>query len=71
MMVDDGVVPEFACYGGYITIVDRMRFFTNEAKAEDGRPLSAAGVLDLSPVTRCYAAKPFTHPRPRVVFVGR
>ena len=35
MMVDDGGVPEFARYGGYITIGDGMRFFTNEAKAED------------------------------------
>lgn len=32
MLVDDGIVPEFARYGGYITIGDRMRFFTNEAK---------------------------------------
>ena len=35
MMVDDGSVPEFARYGGYIAIGDRMRFFTNEAKAEE------------------------------------
>lgn len=35
MMVDDGGVPAFARYGGYITIGDRMRFFTGEAtKAE-------------------------------------
>jgi len=35
MLVDDGSVPEFEKYGGYITIGDRMRFFTNEAsKAE-------------------------------------
>ena len=34
MLVDDGSVPEFAHYGGYITIGDRMRFFTNEAKAD-------------------------------------
>ncbi|MBZ0149295.1 MAG: hypothetical protein K8F62_17390 [Pseudorhodoplanes sp.] len=32
MLVDDGSVPEFARYGGYITVGDRMRFFTNEAK---------------------------------------
>ena len=32
MLVDDGSVPEFAKYGGYITVGDRMRFFTNEAK---------------------------------------
>ena len=35
MMLDDGGVPEFARYGAYITIGDRMRFFTNEAKASD------------------------------------
>jgi hypothetical protein len=35
MMVDDGSVPEFARYGGYITIGDSLRFFTNEAKAEE------------------------------------
>lgn len=35
MMVDDGAVPEFEKYGGYITIGDRMRFFTNEAKKEE------------------------------------
>jgi hypothetical protein len=35
MLVDDGSVPEFEKYGGYITIGDRMRFFTAEAgKAE-------------------------------------
>ncbi|BAU49263.1 cytochrome C [Sulfurifustis variabilis] len=35
MLVDDGSVPEFEKYGGYITIGDRMRFFTGEAtKAE-------------------------------------
>jgi hypothetical protein len=35
MLVDDGSVPEFARYGGYITIGDRMRFFTNEASADE------------------------------------
>ena len=35
MMVDDGGVPEFARYGGYVTVGDRMRFFTNEAKANE------------------------------------
>ena len=34
MLVDDGSVPEFARYGGYIAIGDGMRFFTDEAKAE-------------------------------------
>ncbi|MFA5901851.1 MAG: ethylbenzene dehydrogenase-related protein, partial [Hyphomicrobium sp.] len=37
MLVDDGSVPEFARYGGYITIGDRMRFFTNEATAKEVR----------------------------------
>ncbi len=35
MLVDDGSVPEFARYGGYITIGDRMRFFTDEATADE------------------------------------
>lgn len=35
MMVDDGGVPEFARYGGYITIGDSMRFFTNEAEKKE------------------------------------
>lgn len=35
MMVDDGSVPEFGRYGGYITIGDRMRFFTNEATKKE------------------------------------
>lgn len=35
MLVDDGSVPEFARYGGYVTVGDRMRFFTNEATPEE------------------------------------
>lgn len=35
MLVDDGSVPEFGRYGGYITVGDRMRFFTNEASTEE------------------------------------
>lgn len=35
MLVDDGSVPEFEKYGGYITVGDRMRFFSNEAKKEE------------------------------------
>ena len=35
MLVDDGGVPEFARYGGYITVGDRMRFFTGEASADE------------------------------------
>jgi hypothetical protein len=37
MLVDDGSIPEFARYGGYIAIGDRMRFFTTEAKAAEVR----------------------------------
>jgi hypothetical protein len=37
MLVDDGKVPEFARYGGYVTIGDRMRFFTDEAKPQEVR----------------------------------
>ncbi len=35
MLVDDGSVPEFEKYGGYITIGDRARFFTNEATKDE------------------------------------
>ncbi len=35
MMVDDGSVPEFARYGGCVTVGDGMRFFTHEAKADE------------------------------------
>ncbi|MGQ0663896.1 MAG: ethylbenzene dehydrogenase-related protein [Pseudomonadota bacterium] len=35
MLVDDGSVPEFAKYGGYITVGDRSRFFTNEATKQE------------------------------------
>lgn len=35
MLVDDGSVPEFEKYGGYIAVGDRMRFFTNEAPGKD------------------------------------
>jgi hypothetical protein len=35
MLVDDGSVPDFERYGGYITVGDRMRFFTNEAKKDE------------------------------------
>ena len=34
MFVDDGSVPEFARYGGYITVGDGMRFFTYQAPAD-------------------------------------
>lgn len=35
MLVDDGSVPEFERYGGYITVGDRMRFFTNQASPDE------------------------------------
>ena len=35
MLVDDGSVPEFGRYGGYATVGDRMRFFTDQATAKD------------------------------------
>lgn len=35
MLVDDGSVPEFAKYGGYYAVGDRMRFFTDEAKEKE------------------------------------
>jgi uncharacterized membrane protein YphA (DoxX/SURF4 family) len=35
MLVDDGSVPEFEKYGGYITIGDGMRFFTREASKKE------------------------------------
>jgi len=35
MLVDDGSVPEFEKYGGYITVGDRMRFFTGEATKDE------------------------------------
>ena len=43
MMVDDGSVPEFGRYGGYITIGNRMRFFTDEATADEVRAHSYLG----------------------------
>lgn len=35
MLVDDGSVPEFQRYGGYITVGDGMRFFTEGAARAD------------------------------------
>lgn len=35
MLVDDGSVPQFEKYGGYITVGDRMRFFTDQAAKEE------------------------------------
>jgi hypothetical protein len=44
MMVDDGSVPEFEKYGGYITIGDRMRFFTGEASKKEVEAHAYLGV---------------------------
>jgi hypothetical protein len=59
MFVDDGSVPEFARYGGYIAVGDRMRFFTDEAKAKDvrahpylGQKLKQSEVRKYLPATR-------------------
>ena len=35
MLVDDGGVPQFGRYGGYITAGDQMRYFTNSASPAD------------------------------------
>ena len=59
MLVDDGSVPEFARYGGYITVGDRMRFFTNEVKPKEvsahpylGHKLKQTEVRKYLPATR-------------------
>jgi len=59
MMVDDGAVPEFEKYGGYITIGDRMRFFSNAAGADAvkkhpylGQKLKKSDVRKYLPATR-------------------
>jgi hypothetical protein len=59
MFVDDGSVPEFARYGGYVAVGDRMRFFTNEAKASEvrahpylGQKLKQTEVRKYLPATR-------------------
>jgi len=43
MMVDDGSVPEFEKYGGYMTVGDGMRFFTRQAPAEQVKAHSYLG----------------------------
>ncbi|PXY00557.1 hypothetical protein CR157_05205 [Halomonas sp. LBP4] len=35
MLVDDGGVPDFGRYGGYVTVGDRMRFFSDSASPAD------------------------------------
>jgi hypothetical protein len=59
MLVDDGSVPEFARYGGYVAIGDRMRFFTNDAKRNEvrahpylGQKLKQTEVRKYLPATR-------------------
>ncbi len=59
MMVDDGGVPEFARYGGYITVGDGIASFTREADAKDvkahaylGKKKGQAEVTKYLPETR-------------------
>jgi hypothetical protein len=59
MLVDDGSVPEFQRYGGYITVGDGMRFFTGEATADEvrahphlGERLGQSDVRKYLPATR-------------------
>ena len=59
MLVDDGSVPEFARYGGYVSVGDRMRFFTNEAKPDEvkahpylGQKRKQTEVVKYLPATR-------------------
>jgi hypothetical protein len=54
MMLDDGSVPEFARYGGYITIGDRMRFFTGEATADEVRAHPYLGTVRKQTEVRKY-----------------
>jgi hypothetical protein len=37
MMLDDGSVPEFGRYGGYVTVGDRLAGFTGEASGREVR----------------------------------
>jgi hypothetical protein len=48
MLVDDGSVPEFGRYGGYITVGDGMRFFTDSATREESRRIPTWGNLKAS-----------------------
>jgi hypothetical protein len=59
MFVDDGSVPEFARYGGYVAVGNRMRFFTDEAKPKElrahpylGQKLKQTEVRKYLPATR-------------------
>ena len=59
MLVDDGGVPQFSRYGGYITVGNQMRFFTNSASPADvaehphlGEVLGQTDVRKYLPATR-------------------
>lgn len=59
MLVDDGKVPEFARYGGYITVGANARYFTDAAAASEvrdhpylGEKLGASDVRKYLPQTR-------------------
>jgi hypothetical protein len=53
MLVDDGGVPDFGRYGGYITVGDRMRFFTDSASpAEVGAHPHLGETLGLTEVQK-------------------
>ncbi|MDX1466313.1 MAG: ethylbenzene dehydrogenase-related protein [Halomonas sp.] len=59
MLVDDGGVPEFGRYGGYITVGDRMRFFSDSASPAEvaehprlGQEMGQSDVRKYLPATR-------------------
>ncbi|MEQ6888972.1 ethylbenzene dehydrogenase-related protein [Halomonas sp. CS7] len=59
MLVDDGGVPEFGRYGGYITAGDRMRFFSDSASPAEvaehprlGQEMGKSDVRKYLPATR-------------------
>jgi hypothetical protein len=59
MLVDDGGVPDFGRYGGYITVGDRMRFFSDSASPAEvsehprlGQEMGKSDVRKYLPATR-------------------
>ncbi|WP_319784110.1 ethylbenzene dehydrogenase-related protein [Oceanisphaera sp. IT1-181] len=59
MLVDDGGVPDFGRYGGYITVGDRMRFFSDSASPAEvsehpylGQKMGKSDVRKYLPNTR-------------------
>ena len=62
MLLDDGSVPAFARYGGYITIGDAMRFFTAEASAADVRAHPYLGATKRQSDVRKYLPATRTDP---------